>query len=626
MKLMNGISWVIMFLCLQNNLIAQHYTQKTSTRQHMTVVNKEWLKHQDLHLPPNISFESDDDRIQFHLNQVIKHLKKTAPLASSSIVQQKRMRLLEELSLYAARQVFPKNIYHPNYQPYFIDHLGTHCAVGYMMKVSGNGELAQRISQEHNYDYLADIKTPGIQEWAENNGFLLEELAWIQPQYPSPLVFETIEKGTNGNIVDMATKATQLFFAGSFDLVDSLPCLNVGVYENGQLSCLGGGIKGLITDIDVNPNTDQLTVVGDFYENNIHYPIAFYHGLSWYYVNLPGRTGAVGLAVLESSLGNTFKREVVIRHDSIVGTEVWREISTGNWQRVLSCSGFISTIEYTNYGKWYGGDFDSITVHQQGLPDSTIYSHNAISQDLMGAWEYLIIDTTGMLPDTVKEFASYDSIVYIGGVKDASTTVLLPVAVTPFVNGSIGPPILFDDGSPGFPFNISDLEVDQNNGKLYIAGSFEYPTVIGYYYNNLYEYDPSIHNYTMFSHFSGEIHAVKIWQNEMYIGGNLVWHGQGSLNYLAKFPNPYLANHPTVSNLTSIHAYPNPTTKECILDLGQVYKEISLEIINPLGQTLFTKSYQNRTKIHLSLDGSKGLYLIRIKTEEGHFVLKVIKH
>ena len=42
------------------------------------------------------------------------------------------------------------------------------------MRMSGFNDLAQNISQEHNYDYIADIKTIGVPEWAQNHGFLLE--------------------------------------------------------------------------------------------------------------------------------------------------------------------------------------------------------------------------------------------------------------------------------------------------------------------------------------------------------------------------------------------------------------------------------------------------------------------
>ena len=44
---------------------------------------------------------------------------------------EKRHDLLASLEEYAGQQVFPQNIYHAHRQPYFIDHKGTHCAVGH---------------------------------------------------------------------------------------------------------------------------------------------------------------------------------------------------------------------------------------------------------------------------------------------------------------------------------------------------------------------------------------------------------------------------------------------------------------------------------------------------------------
>ena len=47
------------------------------------------------------------------------------------------------LKNYAAAKVFPQNSYYVNCQPYFIDHCGVHCAVGYLIKVSGHEALAE---------------------------------------------------------------------------------------------------------------------------------------------------------------------------------------------------------------------------------------------------------------------------------------------------------------------------------------------------------------------------------------------------------------------------------------------------------------------------------------------------
>jgi Secretion system C-terminal sorting domain len=43
--------------------------------------------------------------------------------------------------------------------------------------------LAQEISLENNYAYIAEIESPALVAWAETYGFTLDELKWIQPTY-----------------------------------------------------------------------------------------------------------------------------------------------------------------------------------------------------------------------------------------------------------------------------------------------------------------------------------------------------------------------------------------------------------------------------------------------------------
>jgi len=55
------------------------------------------------------------------------------------------------------------------------------------MQQSGDEPLAQAISTAENFQYVKDIKTQGVNHWASENGFILEELALIQPSYFEPV-------------------------------------------------------------------------------------------------------------------------------------------------------------------------------------------------------------------------------------------------------------------------------------------------------------------------------------------------------------------------------------------------------------------------------------------------------
>jgi hypothetical protein len=52
-----------------------------------------------------------------------------------------------------------------------------------MMISTGHRSLAEQISRENNYAYLEDMHYPEIEKWAEDFGFTLKELMWVQPNY-----------------------------------------------------------------------------------------------------------------------------------------------------------------------------------------------------------------------------------------------------------------------------------------------------------------------------------------------------------------------------------------------------------------------------------------------------------
>ncbi|MBI1305961.1 MAG: T9SS type A sorting domain-containing protein [Bacteroidetes bacterium] len=154
----------------------------------MVKVNKFWEGRDSVvsDLPTEYTFQTDRERIQTHLNLVIENLKSHSPEGFSDEARKQRNDLLKELSVYAANGVFPMNTGHKERTPYFIDHRGVACAVGYMIIQSGFNDLAEQIHRENNYGYLMDLAVlyPQMRSWAKDHGFTLEELAWIQPSYP----------------------------------------------------------------------------------------------------------------------------------------------------------------------------------------------------------------------------------------------------------------------------------------------------------------------------------------------------------------------------------------------------------------------------------------------------------
>jgi MYXO-CTERM domain-containing protein len=150
-------------------------------------------------------------RIQRHLALVEATLREETPHELADGPAQARARLLDELHLYAERGIFPQNPDFPDRRvPYFIDELGTACAVGHLMIVSGAAELAHEIASDENNDVVADIDHPGVGAWLAANGLTEAEAAWIQPSY-GPCGFGDLPLvcGTDGNTYLCETIATE---------------------------------------------------------------------------------------------------------------------------------------------------------------------------------------------------------------------------------------------------------------------------------------------------------------------------------------------------------------------------------------------------------------------------------
>lgn len=182
--------------------------EKLPLIEQLIALNSNW---QFKTLPPDIKDSStqqldDVTLIRLHFKLVEAELSTKAVKNLTAAQKENRQRSLARLHTYAERGVFPKN-YHFNYRrPVFIDEHGSYCAVGELIKESGNDAFAQKVHHENNFGYISDLNKQyeALGAWAEENGFTTDELAWIQPCYGSTcadtvgLVHPSCYKGVNG--------------------------------------------------------------------------------------------------------------------------------------------------------------------------------------------------------------------------------------------------------------------------------------------------------------------------------------------------------------------------------------------------------------------------------------------
>ncbi len=149
-------------------------------------LNKYWKDHPlELSiLQDTYTFESDRELIQLHLTLVEQHLRTVSTGHLTEQQKANRTKGLDILKTYHETGVFPMNTHHDYTIPYFIDDFNTACAVGHILRESGGEPLANEIAQTVNYAYIENMPFGNeLGSWAEEMGFSVEELKWIQPAY-----------------------------------------------------------------------------------------------------------------------------------------------------------------------------------------------------------------------------------------------------------------------------------------------------------------------------------------------------------------------------------------------------------------------------------------------------------
>ncbi len=188
---MNKVITPAMHFCLVLllNTICTASLNAETLYQQLEQLNKQWSQvHVENPLfQKELVFQNHENLIQLHLELVETHLRKNPPKHLTEKQKKNRAKGLDILRAYWQKGVFPKNLHHSITIPYFIDDFNTACAVGHILRESGEVELAHHIAKEMNNAYLKDMAFEELPLWAEKMGFSLFELKWIQPSY-SPTI------------------------------------------------------------------------------------------------------------------------------------------------------------------------------------------------------------------------------------------------------------------------------------------------------------------------------------------------------------------------------------------------------------------------------------------------------
>lgn len=341
--------------------------------QHLYEINQQWAHQPERFLIADalLTFPADEARIQLHLQLVEGFLRQRQPEQFNDAQLARRRHHLNVLKAYWQAAIFPKNTGHPNRQPYFVDFLGTACAVGHLLREDGQQALVNRVVREHNYSYLAQMPYPELQVWADANGFTLAELAWIQPGY-AYYTFDAL--GNNGGVDGVVNAMISslddqvLYVAGSFSEIDGLSTANIAQWDGESWNTLNGGVNGEIHVMDVDGD-GNLYIGGEFELVDIpgEFNIAKWNGETWEGFQNNKADGVIySLKYTNSTLyvGGEFDEigEIAVAnlayYRSWLGWQTFGYAEGQQLQDLFSCNGPVYALEIVNDQLLVGGNFD----------------------------------------------------------------------------------------------------------------------------------------------------------------------------------------------------------------------------------------------------------------------------
>lgn len=253
-------------------------------------VNKCWAEQADIN---NLAYPECDNRterewIRTHLTLVEQTLRARSTAHLSEQQKANRLNALAHLNQYWHEGNFPVNDQYNYRTPIFIDKYDNFCAVGYLVKATGFEQVSRKIAATTNLAYVREMNYPELFAWANDYGFTVDELAWIQPGYPPDSWALPIGSGCDGSVHKLYTNKAgdKLFVGGNFSTVNSTISANNIAYVTGDMAdftwhSMGDGLNGTVYAIAEFDN--KIFAAGNFTMSGTTpvMNIAYWDGTKW---------------------------------------------------------------------------------------------------------------------------------------------------------------------------------------------------------------------------------------------------------------------------------------------------------------------------------------------------------
>jgi hypothetical protein len=567
----------------------------------MKTVNAQW-QYQPEALPvlqdlPETRFGSFTEQISMHLKLVEKVLRARNNERWNPGQLENRMRLLNELAVYSTKAIYPVNDYLPYKNPVFIDRNNTHCAVGYLMMVSGHDDLARKIDKEQKFAFVHEIKVKGVKEWADEFGFSIDELAWIQPGYPPAFTTVDLSNGLNGTVHCTAINPVDqtLYAGGEFtSSVNGQPCSYVAQYVSGFAGWdwvgVGNGLNGKVNAMVFQNN--KLYAGGDF----------------------------------------TMAGGVSVSHVAVF------DVISGQWQALGSLDSAVNALAFYNNELYAGGRFTGMLAKWDGT-------------------QWLDVTNSYVYGQEIRTLEVFDNLLYIGGSFELPTGALrknlmafdgtqvilsgfgtpTPVndlavfnnrlyAACDFVEGTDTCAVsMLDAGNwitvlkPGL--SIPDFLDGEKlkcflavNQHLYAGGLFTASSLMTYG-TNLMELrvdslDGTIDFLDPLMVSDSTVNTLFQWNNNLGFAGAFV-SASATLNHIGVLTSVDVTGISKSAASLELNLYPNPTTESMQLTLGDAVKSFTLSVYDVNGKLIQAQTLGGNRHVMETAALSPGFYVLR---------------
>jgi hypothetical protein len=609
---------VHLFLMMVLGITVSAKPVKNELIQKLSRVNIQWQKQNNVQ---NVSLSREpqnfNEWISTHLNLVEQTLRLHDIQHLSSEQQSKRFQLLDELKHYAAAGVFPINNYLPYQKPVFIDRIGTHCAVGHLMMQSGNDDLARRIDANEKFAYIHEIKTHGVEKWATEHGFTVDELAWIQPGYPPQSNAFDLNGGLNGTVLATAFQENDqtIYVAGGFSGSNSgINASNIIAWISGfagyDWMSLGIGTNDTIRTLLLHDN--QLYIGGDFTlsEGETAPHVAMYDITTGSWSAMGALDGDVhALAVYNDTIyaGGKFTGLLARWNGS-----AWEDVAQG----FIYGEG-VRTLEVWNNKLVMGGNFSLIT----GAPRFHVATYDGVYMSSLGFGT----------PTPVNDFAIHNESLYAACDMIVGSDTCALALFNEENDGNwetlIGAAPGMEDGFWGN--GIYSIASDGYN--LLCGGDF-FCTSLMTYGNNLMAYQRfqdiggSYYNsYNPLLVPDGPIRNISLHNNQLYFAGdfnvNLFTDTLGHIGYL-----DYVLNIQTPSreNASIISARPVPAVNELYYSLETQGEPVTLSLYTLEGKEVYMQTNATTSGTIPVTQLSNGVYILKAQSAKFQSSHKIV--